>query len=281
MGQEHLIFDIYKKSCTDLSTFEIWAGYYKLRLEEFKKFNTLFPKSHFSNTLEIGCGIGYQAAFLSTMSDKVVASDVDFGEMIQHSRGLAVTRDFIEKSGIKNIKVVAANAEDLPFADEEFDFIYSSYAFQYIVNKDKALQEIKRVLKKDGYFFCVLPTTANRFKAAINYYKEIIKKIPLLFTNNKIGSINKIKIAGTTDKVIIPKKWYTKLLPPPDNFNNNVFNEYFLYSPTSWQTLFLKNQHKIILKKFSAFSPETKTVSFLKTIKLKLISDGLILLTKK
>lgn len=272
------MLDIYRKSYIELSDFEIWEGYYKLRFEEFKKFYTLFPQSKFSNTLEIGCGIGYQAAFLSTISENVIASDVDFGEMIQHSRGLAVTRDFIEKSGIKNIKVVVANAEDLPFADEEFDFIYSSFAFQYIVNKDKALQEISRVLKKDGYFFCVLPTTVNRFKAAIKYYSDILKRFPVLFKKSKT---NKINVADTSNKVVIPKKWYSKLLPPPDNFNNNVFNEYFLYSPVSWQKLFLKNQHKIILKKFSAFSPETKTVNFLSTIKQKLISDGLILITKK
>ena len=278
MDQQQLMFDIYNKCCDDLSDFEIWDGYYKLRFEEFKKFYSILPQKHFSRSLEIGCGIGYQAAFLSVISDSIVASDVDYGDMIQHSRGLEITRNFVEKSGIKNIEVVNANSENLPFADEQFDFIFASYSFQYIVDKDKALQEIRRVLKKDGYFFCVLPTSINRFRAALRYYKEIFLKISRKFQRNL--DIEK-SISAAQNKITFQKKWFSKLLPPADNSNNNVIKEYFLYSPICWENLFLKNKLKIVSKKFSAFSVVNNNLSIFKKITEKLKSDGIILITKK
>lgn len=278
MDQEQCMLHLYNYCCSQLSNFEIWDGYYKRRFNEFKNFYSLFPKKTFSNTLEIGCGIGYQAGFLSCISENVTASDVDYGDMIQHSRGLDIAKKFIAKTGIKNIEVVNANAENLPFEDEQFDFIYSSYSFQYIENKGKALQEIRRVLKKDGYFFCVLPTSANRIKATINYYKIILQKIPRLFKN----SFNKNSIAVKEAETIAQRKWYTKLLPPPDDNLNNFFNEFFLYSNLRWQKLFLKNQHQIHVKKYTSFSNSNNNLyDFFRNIKARLISDGVILVSKK
>ena len=272
------MLDFYKNCSSQLSDFEIWEGYYKRRFNEFKIFYSLFPEKKFSNTLEIGCGIGYQAGFLSCISDKVIASDVDYGNMIQHSRGLSITKQFIKKSGIENIEVVNANAENLPFKDEQFDFIYSSYSFQYIKNKDKALQEIKRVLKKDGYFFCVLPTSINRIKATLYYYQTILQKSSQFFKS----SFNKKNIAGKETEIIIQRKWYTKLLPPPDDNSNNFLSEFLLYSSFRWQKLFLRNQHQVCVKKYTSFSnSNNRLYDFFRNFKSKFISDGIILVSKK
>lgn len=278
MDQEQCMLNLYTNCCSQLSDLEIWKGYYKRRYNEFKMFYSLFPKKSFSNTLEIGCGIGYQAGFLSCISDKVTASDVDYKNMIQHSRGLDATRKFIEKTDIKNIEIVNANAENLPFEDEQFDFIYSSYSFQYIINKDKALQEIKRVLKNDGYFFCVLPTSGCRLKAAFIYYQTIAKKIPKLLKS----SLNK-SIANTKETTMnTPRKWYTKLLPPPDDTRNSFFSELFLYSTIRWQSLFSKNKHQLQLKKYTSSSfNNTTSQGFFNNIKKQFMSDGIIFVSKK
>lgn len=260
-----------------MSAFEIWEGYYTIRYEEFIKFYQLFPEKHFSNTLEIGCGIGYQAGFLSCISNKVIASDVDYGDMIQHSRGLTIAQNFIKQSGIQNIEVVNANAENLPFADGQFDFIYCSYSFQYILNKDKALKEIRRVLKKDGYFFCVLPTTGYGIKAAFRYYTNIIKKSPRIFS----AFFNKTEYKITENKITVTRKKHTKVLPPPDDDSNTFISELYLYSTMRWQRLFSKNHHQVILKKYTSFNNGKNESSFLSNIKGLLTSDGIILLTKK
>jgi len=73
LSVEDKLFNIYNYCRIQLTNFEIWPGYYKIRYEEFVKYYTVFPKQSFGKTLEIGCGIGYQASFLSVISDKVSA----------------------------------------------------------------------------------------------------------------------------------------------------------------------------------------------------------------
>jgi len=270
------LLEIYTTCSTRLQRFEIWPDYYRVRYAEFEKYYTLLPKKHFAETLEIGCGIGYQASFLSCISDKVTASDVDFGDMIQHSRGLGIAREFIGESGIRNIEITHANAEQLPFEDEQFDFIYCSYSFQYIPDKDKALQEIKRVLKKGGYFFCVLPTTAYRVKALKNYYSIIFKKLPSL-----LSRLNKKKaVPGNGTATAVAAKKHTKLFPPPDDDNNSFLSELYLYSPLRWTKLFKKNGHKIIVKKYSDFKPGNDPAGS-SSMKEVLTSAGIIYITTK
>lgn len=280
MKPEEGIDKVYHYCINELGNFEIWPGYYMWRYGEFKKNFTLFPEDHFNKSLEIGCGIGYQAAFLSFISDKVVASDIDLGGMKKHSLGLNITRDFIHHTGLKNIEIVTASAENLPFKDEEFDFIYSSYAFQYVPDKDKALQEIKRVLKKGGTFFCILPTTAGRLGAAIIYYRAAFNKLISQATGASKKDKKIIVKHGENNKV--EPKFIHKLLPPPDNDSNSFINELARYCPARWERLFKKNGFHIIMKKNTAFSPENSAGNgFFGRIAEKIRSDGLILIAKK
>jgi|Transcript_15022 demethylmenaquinone methyltransferase/2-methoxy-6-polyprenyl-1,4-benzoquinol methylase len=48
-----------------------------------------------------------------------------------------------------------ANAEELPFEDEAFDFYTIAFGIRNVPNKDKALIEAYRVLKKGGRFMCL------------------------------------------------------------------------------------------------------------------------------
>ncbi len=274
MDFNQCFLSVYEKCRNELSDFEIWDGYYKLRYEEFRQLYTVFPKKEFEQTLEIGCGIGYQASFLSCISKKVIASDVDFGNMKKHSRGLGITRTFIKRAGIENIDIVNANAEELPFGNEEFDLIYCSYSFQYISDKEKAFSEIMRVLRKDGFFICLLPTSYGRIKAGGNYYFAGLKKY---FSYTKIS--NKLgKIVSASEKSNQRESWFVKLFPKPDDDKNNYFSELIIYSSWRWKRLFKLNKFKIV-KKMHLKSDQGHTKNrFFGTKKL---SEGLVLIVKK
>ena len=56
----------------------------------------------------------------------------------------------IAKEKISEEDFVAADAQHLPFKDELFDRILISFGFRNIMDKDLALKELHRVLKKDG-----------------------------------------------------------------------------------------------------------------------------------
>jgi len=54
-----------------------------------------------------------------------------------------------------NIDWVHANAEDLPFEDNQFDMYTVSFGIRNVTNIDKALAEAYRVLKPGGKFLCL------------------------------------------------------------------------------------------------------------------------------
>ena len=52
-----------------------------------------------------------------------------------------------------NIHYAVVNAEELPYEDERFDIVIANMMLYHIPNLDKALSEIRRVLKKNGIFY--------------------------------------------------------------------------------------------------------------------------------
>ena len=53
---------------------------------------------------------------------------------------------------------VIAYGDDLPFEDEEYDFVISSHVMEHFFDPIKALKEWYRVIKKGGYIFIIAPT---------------------------------------------------------------------------------------------------------------------------
>ena len=68
--------------------------------------------------------------------------------------GLDISSKMLEIARKKHpdINFIQGDASKMPFNDNEFDFIISTFGFRNIKDKISAINEIKRVLKKDGYF---------------------------------------------------------------------------------------------------------------------------------
>ncbi len=56
----------------------------------------------------------------------------------------------MEKTGDKHIRWVEADALNLPFANSRFDLVTAAFGFRNLVNYDRGLAEISRVLAADG-----------------------------------------------------------------------------------------------------------------------------------
>ena len=96
--------------------------------------------------LDLGCGIGRHALLFARLGFEVSA--VDLAEA-----GLAEVRRNAEAEGLEIDARVAAMTE-LPFADDEFDYVLS---FNVLYHGDpavvrRAIAEIRRVLKPGGIF---------------------------------------------------------------------------------------------------------------------------------
>ena len=102
--------------------------------------------------LDVGCGTGYSLMKAHQDFDCIVQGiDPDPGA---HGVGR-----FTENLW-KYRPIIQGNAESLPFEDDTFDIVYSSHVLEHVTNEDKALQEMRRVLKPDGVLIIGMPTAA-------------------------------------------------------------------------------------------------------------------------
>jgi arsenite methyltransferase len=96
--------------------------------------------------LDIGCGAGVDslvAAQLVGPSGRVIGIDVT-PAMIEQARS------HLARLGWDQVSFQVADAEALPFPDNDFDAVISNGVFNLTLNKAKALQEAQRVLKPGG-----------------------------------------------------------------------------------------------------------------------------------
>lgn len=96
-------------------------------------------------TLDIACGAAYGTAILLDHGCDVVGADID-------------------KPHIENLKQVLgyekfeyADATNLPFDDECFDAVVTFETIEHVLDGDKFLSEMRRVLKPGGILLCSTP----------------------------------------------------------------------------------------------------------------------------
>ena len=102
--------------------------------------NKILPINKKSRILQIGCG------------PEDIINYFSVGELY----AIDPLADFYKekfKIDYKNVHFSQARAEKLPFDDGFFDIVILSNVLDHVEYPDKALSEIKRVLKKDGIFY--------------------------------------------------------------------------------------------------------------------------------
>lgn len=129
-----------------LGSAQYFEYYNKLREknESIKFSYQLHEYKNFANkkVLDVGCGNGYVLSNYAKEGADVYGVDIT-------EKGIELCHKRFELLNLKgNFQV--ANAEELPFADETFDCVCSMGVLHHVPNTKKAVQEIQRVLKKNG-----------------------------------------------------------------------------------------------------------------------------------
>jgi len=99
--------------------------------------------------LDLGCGSGAFTTLLARAVGalgKVYAVDIQPGMLRQLESKLAKAGN----QDIRNVELKQASAYALPFEDDSLDLVFITAALQEIYDRDRALQEARRVLKPDG-----------------------------------------------------------------------------------------------------------------------------------
>lgn len=92
--------------------------------------------------LEVGIGSGATLKYYGKNSD-VTGIDFSIGM-------LNIAKEKAKALDLKNIKLLEMDIENMSFANETFDSVFSSCVFCTVPNPKKGISEIYRVLKKGG-----------------------------------------------------------------------------------------------------------------------------------
>jgi len=92
--------------------------------------------------LEIGCGVGLDAFTMAKKGMQVTAVDLT-------TVGIETVKTRFEAEGL-DAEFKVADACELPFADDSFDYVYSFGVLHHVADTQKAIDEVYRVLKPGG-----------------------------------------------------------------------------------------------------------------------------------
>jgi ubiquinone/menaquinone biosynthesis C-methylase UbiE len=111
-------------------------------------FDHLLKLPEDARILELGCGPAYLWKECSSRIPagwKITLSDLSSGMLDAAWRNLIVTG--------RAFKFEEIDAQSIPYQDETFDAVIANYMLYHVPDRQKAIAEIKRVLKPGGYLF--------------------------------------------------------------------------------------------------------------------------------
>lgn len=145
----------------------------------------------YANLLDIGSGLCHWSKLLVRYlqpGSEVVALDSD----PKWSKGSAELTDYFEKAG-SGIAFRKGTAYRLPFPDDSFDVVTCQTLLIHLKHPEKALMEMKRVVKPNGIVICSEPN--NRIQSIIqdsSNHDDGIKRVldrvkdSLVYEKNKL-----------------------------------------------------------------------------------------------
>lgn len=121
--------------------------------------------------LDLGCGDGRLM--------QVILENIGYREIDGIDLDVSET-DLAKKIGCYK-QVYATPADDIPFENETFDFVFSNSVLEHIDRIDNVLSEVVRVLRKDGQFVFTVPgdmfhSCLKNGKATNKYLDEIDRR---------------------------------------------------------------------------------------------------------
>ncbi len=95
-----------------------------------------------SDVLEVGCGTGVMAERINALAGVTLVA-IDYSER------------FVELTAARGVDARQADVCYLPFEDDSFDVVYAGWMLYHVRDLDRALGEIRRVLRPGGTFVAV------------------------------------------------------------------------------------------------------------------------------
>ena len=105
--------------------------------------DSIFPEG--SKVLEVGCGVGSQTEILCRKNPGIHLTSVDIS-----AESLELARKRCDDSGLFNVEFKQADIFHLPYEKNSFDHIFICFVLEHLSDPQKALMELKTILKQGG-----------------------------------------------------------------------------------------------------------------------------------
>ena len=152
-------------------TAKIYDHFMKKDHKAYKQmYSLIYPVVRHKQVLELATGTGLIAKHVVRSADHIEATDAS-QEMIKQA-----------KQGVKSTKLYFSVQDmfHLPYAEQSFDVVIVSNALHIVPEPERALAEIRRVLKEDGILIAPTFTHAdNDFRGNVKAFFMKLAGFPL------------------------------------------------------------------------------------------------------
>jgi ubiquinone/menaquinone biosynthesis C-methylase UbiE len=109
--------------------------------------------------LDVGCGTG----IVARLAADAVGSEGSVAGLDVEPGMLAVARSAAVGAGIEWIEWIEASAESIPLPDESIDIVLCQMSLQFVPDRARAVEEMRRVLVPGGRFVLNVPGPTSPF----------------------------------------------------------------------------------------------------------------------
>lgn len=125
--------------------------------------------------LELGCGTGSMwKGHLDMLAGAAEAALTDFSDgMLQAAKAMLGDAD--------NLTYAVVDIQNIPFKEDHFDLVIANMMLHHVPQIDKALAEVRRVLKPSGIFYC----TTYGENGIVKYFADLLQDFGVSENLNK------------------------------------------------------------------------------------------------
>jgi len=140
--------DYYRGALTETDIIELRKLSHRQAVSQMDYIASILPDVRFGNVLEIGSGLGELAKILAASHGNVYVTEAD-PQYVRHLK---------KESRLSCIEGCELKSDAY---SQFFDFLVLSHVLEHLPNPLELLNDISRILKKDGYLFVELPNESE------------------------------------------------------------------------------------------------------------------------
>lgn len=201
-----------KKQSFQPNFFSIFINpFFFIRLRLFQKIKKLAPELK-GKLLDFGCGRKpYKNLFVNI--NEYIGLDM---EQTGHNHSLSEVDVFYD-------------GKKIPFEDESFDAIFSGEVFEHIFNLEEMLEELHRVLKKEGKMLITIPFMWGEHEQPYDYARYTSFAIRHLLEKKGFQILNLQKAGRASETILQLYTAYLHSFFPKNKYIRVVFTLFTIF----------------------------------------------------